>query len=33
MGHKDTSMLIKIYAHLLEEMRVKQFEEIKNFLN
>ena len=33
MGHKDTSMLIKIYAHLLEEMRIKQFEEIKNILN
>ena len=33
MGHKDTSMLIKIYAHLLEEMRIKEFDEIKKFLN
>ena len=33
MGHKDTGMLIKIYAHLLEETRIKQFDEIKKFLN
>jgi integrase len=33
MGHKDTGMLIKIYAHLLEEMRIKQFDGIKKFLN
>jgi integrase len=32
MGHKDTSMLIKVYAHLLDELRVQEFDKVKGLL-